>query len=111
VSVQRYRPKPERTTGEDQFAARYEPGRPLDDLIAVARMADDKAELAEVTFPSGPVLAVRWTRIPDDHPSEVDYEMIEPGKYLAYSTGNDFLYDSTDTNWRQFYDLVAEVPR
>lgn len=27
----------------------------------------------------------------------------------AYSSGNDFLYDTTDGDWRQFYDLVAEA--
>jgi hypothetical protein len=111
MTVQRYRPKPKRADREDQYAARYEPGQPLDDLITVARMADDKAELAEVTFPSGPVLLVRYLAASDDYPAKVTYETVEPGQDLAYSSGNDFLYDSTDANWRQFYDLVTEVPR
>ena len=79
MSVQRYRRKPKQEDREDQFAARYEPGQPLDDLTAVARMADRRAELAEAVFPSGPVLVVRWERVPDDHPSEIEYETVEPG--------------------------------
>ena len=106
--IQRYRRKPEPSAREDQFAAKYEPGQPLDDLAAVARMADHRAELAEVTFPSGTVLLVRWTRVPDDRPSEVEYETVEAGHYLAYSPGNDFLYDTSSADWRQFYDLVPE---
>jgi hypothetical protein len=56
MSVQRYRRKPVREVREEQYAARYEPGKPLSDLEAVARMADRKAELAEAALPSGPVL-------------------------------------------------------
>lgn len=108
MSVQRYRRKPEPGTREDQFAARYEPGRPLGDLTRVARMADRRAELAEAAFRSGPVLVVRYERAYDDHPSRIEYETVEPGHYLAYSAGNDFLYDTDDGALRRFYDLVPD---
>ena len=109
MTVQRYRRKPEPGGRDDQFAACYQPGQPLGDLTAVARMADPRAELAEVAFPSRTVLVVRWLRIPDDHPSRNEYEVIEAGKYLAYSPGNDHLYETGEGNWRQFYDLVPEI--
>ena len=108
MSVQRYRRKPERNDRGDQFAARFDPDQPLDDLREVACMADRCAELATAMFPSGPLLVVRWTRVPDYHPAEVEYVTVEPGQFLAYSTGSDFLYDSDEADWRQFYDLVSE---
>ena len=107
MSIHRYRRKPKPDIREDeQVAARYEPGTPLDDLLAVARMAD--GELAEVTFPSGPVLLARFERFYDEHPSEIEYVAVEPGKYLAYSPGEGFLYDTDEADWRQFYDLVPD---
>ena len=106
MSIQRYRRKPEQASLDDQVTARYEPGTPLDDLLAVARMAD--GELAEVMFPSyGPVLLVRFRRFYDEHPSEIEYLAVEAGKYLAYSPGEGFLYDNDDADWRQFYDLIT----
>lgn len=51
MTVQRYRRKPKQEDREDQYAARYEPGADLVDLMTVARMADSRAELAEVTIP------------------------------------------------------------
>ena len=108
MSIQRYRRKPDPGDREDQVAARYEPGMPLNDLLAVARKADADAELAEVVFPSGTVLLVRWERVPDDHPSEIEYETVEPGEYLAHSSGRDSLYGADEANWRQFYDLVPD---
>jgi hypothetical protein len=108
MTVQRYRRKPVREVREEQYAARYEPGAPLDDLLAVARMADRKAELAEAALSSGPVLVARYERFHDDRPSKIEYEVIEPGHYLAYSPGNDFLYGTDEDEWRQFYDLVPD---
>ena len=49
-----------------------------------------------------------YRRYDDDHPSKIDYETVEPGDYLAYSSDHDFLYDSNDADWRQFYDRVTE---
>ena len=89
---------------EDQFAARYEPGRPLDDLRAVARMA---GEVTEVKFLSGKRMLLAWfVGYDDHHPGRPDYATVEPGEYLAYSSGNDTLYESDHKNWDQFYDLV-----
>ena len=105
MSIQRYRRKPDNDR-ETQVAARYEPGTPLDDLLAVARMAD--GELAEVMFPSGPALLARFERIYDERPSRIEYAAVEPGKYLAYSPGEGFLYEASEANWRQFYDLVPD---
>jgi hypothetical protein len=108
VSVQRYRRKPEREDREEQVAARYEPGQPLDDLAAVARMAGDEAEIREVVFPSGKRLLLAWfLRYYDEHPAKPDYVTVEAGEYLAYSPGEGFLYDASEENWRQFYDLVT----
>jgi hypothetical protein len=106
VTVQRYRRKPAQEDREDQIAARYEPGQPLDDLRAVAREASD-AELAEVAFPSGTVLAARFTRTYDDHPPRTEYVTVEPGRYLAFDPAEGFLYESGEASWRQFYDLVT----
>ena len=108
MSVQRYRRKPKDEDREDQFAARYEPGHPLDDLMEVARKADFRAEVAEAVFSYGPVLVVRWEHFPDGHPPQINYETVEPGRYLAYSPGRDFLYDTDEADWRQFYDLVPD---
>ncbi len=108
MAVQRYRRKPQEDLRGDQYAARYEPGQPLGDLTAVARMADSDAELAEVTFPSGPVLVVRYERFDDDHPPRIEYKTVEPGRYLAHDPGEGFLYESADGNWQQWYDLVPD---
>lgn len=108
MSVQRYRRKPVPTGQEELFAARYEPGQPLADLLAVARMADSGAQVAEVTFPSATtVLLVRWKRIPDGHPAETEHEVIEPGDYLAFSRPGWHLYATDDADLRQFYELAA----
>jgi hypothetical protein len=105
MGVERFRRKPKADDREVQHAARYTPGEPLDDLLKVARMADTAAELAEVQFPGGrQVLLVAWTRWRDDGPPRVEYETVDAGDWLAYSPGSDFLYDSDDANWRQFYE-------
>ena len=106
MSIDRLRLKP--TPGEhDQIASRYTPGDPLEDLLKVAQMADPEAELAEVAFPGGRrVLLVVWTRVPDYDRSEeeTEYETVEPGDWLAFSSGSGFLYSSDDADWKQFYD-------
>jgi hypothetical protein len=108
VGVQQFRRKPTKADREDQVAARYIPGEPLTDLLSVARMAHLSAELAEVEFKSGTVLLVRYLDVPDDHPAEWKFEVVQAGDWLAYSPGNDMLYDSDEAEWAQFYD---EVPR
>lgn len=108
VAVRRYRRKPQPEGRFTQHAARYQPGEPLGDLYAVARMADARAELAEVTFLSRTVLLVRWLEIPDDHPSRNEYRTVEAGKYLAYDSGEGFLYVTDEEDLRHFYDVVPE---
>jgi hypothetical protein len=110
VTVQRYRRKPRQEDREDQFAARYEPAQPLDDLRAVARMAGGEAEVTEVTFPSGKRVLLAWfMRYDDHHPAKPDYATVEAGNYLAFSPGTYSLYESDDGDWRQFYDLVTDL--
>jgi hypothetical protein len=106
--IVRWRKKPSPGEDEDQLAARYEHGRDLAPLLAVARMADEDAEIREVLFGEATwVLLVRYLRFHDDHPATIEYETIEPGKWLAYSgSGDGFLYDTTDGDWRQWYDKV-----
>lgn len=109
VGVQRYTRKPEPRSDGDQFAARYEPGRPLDDLRAVAKMAGDEAEVIEAVFPSGKRAALAWfMRYDDHHPAKPDYAFVEAGDYLAFSPGTCSLYAAGEANWRQFYDLAPE---
>lgn len=101
--VQRYVKKLERKKDE-LLVTKYEPGQPLNDLQTVADHADHHAELAEVRFPSGPVLLVRYTRVPDNHPAHIDYETVEAGDYLAYSHSGDFLFDTTFSDLQYWYD-------
>jgi hypothetical protein len=109
MSVQRYRRKPKPGNDEDQFAARYEPGGDLGDLTAVARMAGGgQGEVREVAFPSGKRVLLAWfMRCDDHHPARPDYTTVEAGEYLAYSSGNDHLYEADEGNWSQFYDLAT----
>lgn len=110
MAVVTFRRKPTPGDNETQTAARYQPGQPLDDLAHVAHMADGyraDAELVEVPLPSGPILLVRYQRMNDEHPSEIDYEVVEPGQWLAWSPEHGFLYTTDDANWRQFYDQVT----
>jgi hypothetical protein len=106
--IARFRRKQERRE-RDQVAARYEqPGYPLGDLLQVAQMADSGAQLAEADFPGhGRVLLVRYRKPYDDHPSQIEYQAVEPGQWLAYSPEYGFLYDTDDADWRQFYDRVG----
>jgi hypothetical protein len=108
VSVTRYQRKPETVKREGGLqAARYEAGQPLDDLLRVARMADGKAELAEVTsLPSGPVLLVRYMRCYDDHPAELDWEVVQPGEFLTYSETYGSLGADTERELAYWYEPV-----
>lgn len=110
MTVERYRRKPRvATTADDQYAAPYQPGQPLDDLRAVAAMAD--GEVAEVTFPSGrTVLLACWMDVPDHYPAELRSEVVEAGNWLAYSAGSDHLYETDQGDLRHFYDPVEPEP-
>lgn len=101
--IQHYRRKPTPAQAHDIRVARYQPGQPLDDLLAVARMEDQGAQLAEVRFGDLAVLVVRYTRDTDHGPSEPEYEHVKAGDYLGY---REFLFDTDDADLRQWYDLA-----
>jgi hypothetical protein len=98
--IKRYHRKPDPPPRGDVYAARYQPGQPLDDLREVAQMADSHAELAEVTLPSVTVLLIRWH---NEH-SDVDWEHVEPGHYLVYSATYDNLVSDTEQGLAYFYE-------
>lgn len=104
MTVQRYRRKPVREVREEQCAARYNPGLPLDDIRAVARCYDDDAEVAEAAFPSGPVLVVRYYNMEGERGFRT-WMMVEPGEYLACGGG---LISVTEARLGEFYDLVTD---
>lgn len=110
--ITRFRRKPDPKAHDDQLAARYTPGDPEAFMacLRVAQMADGASQLAEVEFADGQVLLVRYRRFYDYHPSEIDYQAVEPGQWLAYSGGEGFLYDTDDGDWKQFYDVVDQEP-
>lgn len=103
MSIRHYRRKPRADDLSGCSVSRYEPGRPLSDLLAVARMADDQAEVAEVAFPSGrTALVVRWTDMFSEEP-EPEHAVIQAGFYLAYGESYGHLYDTDDADLEQFY--------
>jgi hypothetical protein len=107
MTVQQWRRKPQ-DQEEVTSVALYVPGQVPVDLLTVAHMADRKAELAEVVFPSGPVLLVRWTNYPDDRGPQIEYLTVEPGSYLGYSSTYDSLYETDAGNLAKFYDEVTK---
>ncbi len=104
MGVQRYRSKPRPATISGMFAAKYEPGQPLDDLIRVARMAGSDAEVAEAPLPSGTVLVARWRRYPEEGPSKLEYEVVRAGDYLTYSESYGSLNPADDAELRRWYE-------
>lgn len=110
MTIQRFRRKPKPPDDDDQtVAARYVPGESLDDLLAVARMKDSHAEVAEVQFSVGSVLVARFVDVPDSRPMCTEYETVSPGDFLAFSIPDRFLYDADDANWRQFYEEMPDA--
>jgi len=86
----RYEQKPYPAQPSYSYATKYQPGRPTDELLDVARKVDCEAILAEVGELG--VVVVRYLRTPDDHPAEIDYVVVEEGAYLVYSARLDVLY-------------------
>ena len=106
MTIQRYhsRRSPAGREGTAVSAARYEPGAPPGDLIAVARMAD--GEVAEVMFPSyGPVLIARWVDLPGG-PWQAEYEAVEAWHFLAYAESTGRLFSVSEENARQWWPAM-----
>jgi hypothetical protein len=109
--VLHYQRKPERQDRRNGLrAALYEPGKPLGDLLAVAHMASDHAEMAEVRFGRETVLVVRYRNQHRDDP-DLEYEPVHAGHYLAYSEQYGSLLEHDEAELRQWYDLAPEPGR
>jgi len=105
--VVRFTRKPDPDRHDVQFAARYLPGGDLGPLLAVAAMGDTEAEVREVNFTATAVLLVRYQRHHDEHPPTMEHLAVTAGDWLAWSRDEDFLYDATDANWRQWYERAS----
>jgi hypothetical protein len=103
MTIRRYNRKPDPRREGGLCVARYEPGQPLDDLLAVARMACRRAEVAEAVLPSGPVLVVKWTSSSRED-QEPEFDVVRGGLYLSYSEGYDSLVENDDADLRQWYE-------
>lgn len=88
----------------EQVAARYAPGEPLDDLRAVA--AREGGTVYEVPFGRSRILIAVWEDYSDSGSYSIRSEVVPAGHWLAHS--GSFLYESSDGNWREFYDEVTE---
>jgi hypothetical protein len=104
MTVRRFRRKPEKTQERGLVAAQYDAGGPLDDLLAVARMAGRGSAVAECALPDETVLVARWVDAPDNHLSQVRYEVVKDGDWLYYSETYDSLGDDTTRGIEQFYE-------
>ena len=109
--IQRFRRKPEERRERGMKAAQYHPGKPLDDLLAVAQETDmpwDKAAaVAEVSLDGAMVLLVRWTQSYDEHPPEASYTVVKAGDWLCYSETYDNLTDDTTEGIAHWYEPIA----
>jgi hypothetical protein len=103
--VVRFRRKPDQPEGLN-YAARFEPGKPMADLLRVARMADSGAQLIVPEYGSSRLLVVLHRAFHDEHPATTEALLVEPGGWLAYSESSDLLYAADDGNWRQLYETV-----
>jgi hypothetical protein len=104
----RYRRKPEPAVRDSIDAAEYQPGQPLDELAAVARLA--RGEVAECQLPTaGMVLVARWVDYPDDHPATVRYEVVDQGEFLTYSEKYDSLGTDDAGSLAHWYEPAPEA--
>lgn len=102
----RYSSKPRCNPGL-VYAARYEaPGRPLDELLEVARMKDSDAALGECAELG--VVVVRYLDVPDDHPARLRYEVVPEGHYLVYSDDYHLLYSDDARSFEREHVLREE---
>lgn len=65
-------------------------------------MADEQAVVVIVKEIDAAV--VRWLCVPDDHPAEHDYVVVERGGWLAFSDDTYSIFATDDANLRTFYD-------
>jgi hypothetical protein len=105
----RRKPEPEKLQKAALHVAKYEPGKPLDALQAVARMSGRDVEVAEAAMPSGPVLVVRWWRSSDCGAPTLEWEVVEPGDYLTYSTTYDSLGSADDAELQHWYEPIESA--
>lgn len=106
-NVAKFRRKPKPETERDEIAVRWLPDKTtLREVLVVARLADRHATVAVAPFEK-PCLVVRYVPL-DDNCSVTQFEVVEPGQWLAYSERNDMLYTNDDADWAQFYDKVND---
>lgn len=106
-NVVKFRRKPQAETERLETAIRWVPDKTtLAEVLEVARLADRNATVSVAPF-ARPCLVVRYV-MSDDHHQDTQFEVVEPGEWLAYSANNDMLYENTDADWEKFYDKVSE---
>lgn len=109
MAIQRYRRRPQTVKPRDTglTTARYDPGEPLDDLQAVARMANQLAELAEAELPSGRVLVVKYIHLFGNGDGEPEFVVVLPRGLLGFShaAGDLTAYDGPG-DLRRWYEPV-----
>lgn len=103
--IRHYRLKPRPTSDDGVIVAKYVPGQPLDGLTKIALMADDDAELAEVSLPSGTVLLVRWMNMVADRPF-LDWTIVQSGDYLEFGKRSGGLCTDGDAGLLHWYEPV-----
>lgn len=103
AEVATFKPKPRPATSDTVRAARFDgTTESMVALLRVAKMADDHALVANV--PTLDAAVVRWLCVDDDHPARREYEVVERGKWLAFSDTHWLLYSTDDANLEQWYD-------
>jgi hypothetical protein len=103
-----YRRRPPRTAVGLVTLTRYQP--PLkqityEELRDVARLADDGAEISEVTFkPSGErVLLARHVYL-----GAAEYVIVEPGNCLAFCHEEEFLFEVSSADLKKMYEKQGQ---
>lgn len=101
--VIRFKGKPRPVEGHS-YAARFD-GSPesVEAILAVAHKVDGAAEAAVV--PEFDVVVVRWTRIVRQ--AVVEYEVVERGKWLAFSEATWNIYNTDDNDLEHWYERAG----
>lgn len=103
VGIEVYQLKPQRTN-DKTFAVRYRDSASVTSLLEIAQMQDSNAVIHEFPFATETIAVVVTF---NSERSDIDSHVIRPGRYLAYSEANDFIYVSDESNFTQFYDRVS----